>query len=186
MWNDRFANRFTADMAFDPITMTVMAAVGTAVSAAGTLAGGAAAADAGRARQASEEYQAKQYEQNALTARAEAQRQSFEKQRQTSLLQSTLQARAAAGGGSASDPGIVKLGEEIASRGEYESLMEMFKGENRARGLEDQATASRMTGEAALAEGKAKQKASYLSAAGTLIGGASSMYKTYNKIPAYG
>jgi hypothetical protein len=101
------------------------------------------------------------------------------------LLQSTLQANAAASGGGAADPTIIGLGQDIAGRGEYQSLMDLYTGENRARGLEDQAMGSRMSGDAALAEGKAKQSASYLSAAGTLIGSAGSAYKTY-KTPAYG
>jgi hypothetical protein len=58
----------------------------------------------------------------------------------------------------------------------------MFKGENRARGYEDQAKAT-------LFEGDSKKSASQLSALGTIIGGAGSMYGQYNKLPprvAYG
>lgn len=191
-WNDRFINPcglVTRGAVFDPITMTALAVVGGAVSAAGTIAGGSAAAQAGQSAQQASNFKAAQEDQAAQETRASSQRDSLEKGRQTQLTLSKLQANAAAGGGSASDPGVLNLAGDIAGRGEYESLMDMFKGENRARGLTDQATGSRLTGDAQAAEGDAKQSASYLSAAGTLIGTAGSAYKTYNKIPdkvAYG
>jgi hypothetical protein len=147
--------------------------------------GGNAAASAGKSQQDAAYFKAAQEEQAAQESRAAAQRTALEKDRQSRLLQSTLQANAAASGGGAADPTIIGLGQDIAGRGEYQSLMDLYTGENRARGLEDQATGSRMSGDAALAEGKAKQSASYLSAAGTLIGSAGSAYKTY-KTPAYG
>jgi hypothetical protein len=59
----------------------------------------------------------------------------------------------------------------------------MFKGENRARGLEDQAFGDRMTGDAYRAEGEAKKSASKLSAIGTILGGASSIFGQFNKTP---
>ena len=117
-------------------------------------------------------------------SRAAAQRTMLEKRRESRFLQSKLQARAAASGGGADDPGVLDLTGDIAQRGEYDALMEMYRGENRARGLEDQATGSRMSGSAALYEGEAKKSASRLSAMGTIIGGASSMYGQYNKLPS--
>jgi hypothetical protein len=169
----------------DPVTMTVATVASGALSAAGTIMGGNAAAAAGKSQQDAAYFKAAQEEQAAQESRAAAQRTALEKDRQARLLQSTLQANAAASGGGAADPTIIGLGQDIAGRGEYQSLMDLYTGENRARGLEDQAMGSRMSGDAALAEGKAKQSASYLSAAGTLIGSAGSAYKTY-KTPAYG
>lgn len=168
----------------DPFTWAAigLTAASTAVSAAGTIAGGDAALAAGQSTQQAYEYRAKQEEQAAQESRASAQRVALDKQRQGRLLLSTLQARAAAGGGGAADPTILNLGGDIAGRSEYDALLEMYKGENRARGLEDSATASRMSGDAALAEGEAKRKASQLSAIGTIIGGAGSMFGTYSKI----
>lgn len=186
-WNGRFINPcgfLARGVVFDPVTMTTLAVVGGAVSAAGTIAGGNAAASAGAAAQQSQNFKAAQEDQAAQESRAASQRDSLEKGRQTTLALSTLQANAAASGGGASDPGVLTLAGNIAGRGEYESLMDMYKGENRARGLTDAATGARMTGEADLAEGEAKQSASYLSAAGTIIGTAGSAYRTYNKIPS--
>lgn len=192
MWNDRFINPcslLTRGAVFDPVTMTALTVAGGALSAGGTLIGGAAAADAGASSQQASYFKAAQEDQAAQESRASSQRDSLEKGRQTQLALSTLQARSAAGGGSASDPGVLNLAGDISGRGEYQSLLDMYKGENRARGLEDQAIGSRLTGDAAKAEGEAKRSASYLSAAGTIIGSAGSAYRTYNKIPdriAYG
>lgn len=156
-----------------------LTAAGTAVSAAGTLAAGRAAQDAGMRGQQAAYFEAAQQEQQAQESRAAAQRGALEKRREGRLLLSKLQARAAASGGGADDPTVLDLGGDIAQRSEYDALFEMYRGENRARGLEDQAMGSRMTGDARRAEGEAKKRAAKLSAIGTIIGGASSMAGTY-------
>lgn len=186
MWNDRFLNpcAIAGRVCFDPVTMTVATVAGGALSAAGTLMGGSAAVDAGQRAQRAQYFKAAQEDQAAQESRAAAQRGSLEKAHETTLLQSKLQANAAASGGGASDPTVLDLAGGIAGRGEYESLMEMYKGENRARGIEDQAIGSRLAGDSALAEGEAKQNASYLSAAGTIIGTGGSAYRTYNRVPS--
>ena len=170
-------------MAALPLLMAGLTVAGGALSAAGTIAGGNAAAAAGQSQQQALEFRAKQEDQAAQESRAVAQRQAIESRHKGELLQSTLQARAAAGGGGADDPTVLELGGNIAQRSEYDALFDMYKGENRARGLQDSAIGSRMSGDAALAEGRAKQSASYLSAAGTLIGSAGSAYRTYNISP---
>ncbi len=188
MWNDRYINPcslYARGAVFDPITAVTIASVaGGALSAAGTIVGGNAAADAGKAGQQAKNFEAVQLDQSAQESRAASQRTALEDRRKSKLLASTLQARAAASGGGAADQTVVDLGRDIAGRGEYEALTSMYTGENRARGLEDSAMGARMTGEALLAEGKAKKKASYLSAAGTLIGSAGSAYGTYSKVPS--
>lgn len=178
-----FNHRTLALPVFDPLTATALTltAAGGGLSATGTLAGGKAAADAGVRGQQSAYFTAAQQKQAATEALAVGQRSAFEKSRETGLLESKLQARAAASGGGATDPGVVGLAGDIAQRGAYEGLMEMAKGENKARGLLDAALASRMTGDAALAEGQAKRRAAMLSAAGTIIGTAGSMFGTYKK-----
>lgn len=174
-----------AGVVFDPITAVTIATVaGGALSAAGTLIGGQAAADAGEAGQKSKNFEAVQLDQSAQESRAASQRVALEDRRKSKLLQSTLQARAAASGGGADDQTVVGLGRDIAGRGEYEALTSMYTGENRARGLQDQALGARLTGDALRAEGRAKRNASYLSAAGTLVGSAGSAYGTYHRVPA--
>lgn len=146
----------------DPVTWGVLlTAAGTGVSAASTIAGGRAAEDESK-------FRAAQLRQRAAESRASSQRSAFERRREGDLALSSLQARAAASGGGADDPTVIKLGEDIAARSEYGALAEMFKGENRARGYEDSASA-------ALVSGKAAKKGSYLKAAGTILSGAGSM-----------
>ena len=170
----------------DPVTLTVLSLVGAATSAAGTIMGGSAAADAGARTKSALDFRAKQDEQAAAESRAVSQRSAIDKRREGALFGSKLQARAAASGGGADDPTILDLGGDIAARSEYDALFEMYKGENRARGYEDSAAAARMSGDAAMAEGEAKKRASYLSAGGTIIGAAGSAYRRYKGIDDYG
>ncbi len=212
MWNDRYLNPCSiyGRAAFDPITATVATVAGAGISAFSTIMGGNSAADAGYAQAAAQRQQAAdnaaalgfkatQEDQAAQESRAVAQRAALEKGRQTNLVLSNLQANAAASGGGATDPGVAAIAGRIAGRGEYESLTDMYSGENKARGLMDQAagdrfsaatgtTGANMAADASIAAGNAKQNASYLSAAGTLIGGAGSAYRTYKGIgpTAYG
>ncbi len=156
---------------FDPITISAaMAVVGSVVTAAGTIAGGNAA-------KSSAYSQALQMDQQATQARASSQRTMFEHQRQTDLTQSQLQSRAAASGAGAQDEGVIKLGSDIAGRGEEQSLMDLYNGENTARGLEDSATAKRASGDAA-------KTGSMFSAAGSLISGIGSGFAKYGAAPS--
>src|SRR4051812_8366945 len=98
----------------DPVTMTVATVAGGALSAAGTLMGGSAAADAGQAQQQAQYFKAAQEEQAAQESRAGAQRVALDKAREGRLLQSKLQAGAAASGGGAADPTILNLAGGIA------------------------------------------------------------------------
>lgn len=174
----RYTLRGALRLPLAPAVLGAMSMAGTAISAVGTLAAGGAAAAAGEAQKNAAYYQAQQQELAAKEAMASGQRSMFEKQREATYIQSKLQSRAAASGGSASDAGTINLAGNVAQRGEYEALAEMYKGENRARGLEDAAIASRMTGDA-LAEGEARRTASYLSAGGSLLQGAANAYQIY-------
>ncbi len=184
MWNDRYINPcslLSRGAVFDPITALTL--VGAGVGAAGTIMGGNAAAAAGKSQQDAANFQAAQQEQAAAESRAAAQRVALDKGRETRLLESKLITTAAASGASPDGTNVQNLAGNIAARGEYESLLEMYKGENKARGLMDAAAGTRMSGAAAAAEGEAKQNASYLSAAGTIIGSGGSAYRTYNRAP---
>lgn len=144
---------------------TIAGLAGTAVSAVGTIAGGQAAADQA-------EFKARQLEQQAQEERAAAQREAMKERRKEQLTQSRLQAVSAASGGGTTDPTVVGLASDIAGEGEQQALMQFALGENRARGREMQAEASRMSGQAA-------QTGSYFSAAGGLLSGGSSLYTKY-------
>lgn len=153
----------------DPITMTAMA-----LMAAGSVVKGAGTIYAGTKAEESAEFKARQLEQAADESRAAAQRQAFDRRKQAEDTLSRIRARAAAFSGDATNPSIVKLESDVAGRGEYYFLSEMYSGENRARGLEDAAMGAR-------AEGRAAKTGSYFSAAGTILSGAGSMAATYGK-----
>lgn len=155
---------FTAmGVTFDPLSATmatVLSGVGAVGKIGSTLAGMGSAMEAGRAGKAgalaeaqlavqSANYKATQLRQQAQEARASAQRMALETQRKGDLAQSTLRARAAAGGGKATDNTVLNLAGQIAGRTEYESLLDMYKGENSARGLEDAADAAIWQGDIA-------------------------------------
>jgi hypothetical protein len=142
---------------------TIAGMAGTAASMktqrqAGALAQ-AGAAEEGRAAIEPSEYRATQLRQQAQEARAAQQRVALETRRKGGLAQSTLRARAAAGGGGATDNSVLNLTGQIAERTEYQSLLDMYKGENAARGLEDSANA-------AIYEGKVKERGAQYKAAG--------------------
>lgn len=138
---------------------------GSLVSATSTLAAGQAAEDAGR-------YEAQQLRRNAGNTRASSQRAASEEKRNERLAQSRLRAVAAASGASASDATMEDLTADIASEGEYRALSRLYEGESAAQGMEAQA-------EGAIYEGKAKKKASQLSAAGTLLSSGSTLLQKY-------
>jgi hypothetical protein len=185
MWNDRFIDPCSVAQraCFDPATLTVASlastAIGGAVSAAGTIAGGDAAAQAGQMQQQAANFQASQIEDNSRQAFASGQRQMLDTQEKTRLTLSTLRANAAGNGVNAADGSPASIAGAIAKRGSYNAAMDMFNGESSATGLLNQAAGVRYTGQAAAIEGQEKQSASLLAAAGTLAGTAGSMAKGY-------
>lgn len=163
-----------------------------AVGAAGTIAGGNAAASQ-YYRQANQnrtgaayglmeaQNEATQLRMAADESRAASQRKAQETNWQTGQVLSKLQSGAAAGGGSARDATIGQLGAQIKQAGDFQSLMEMYAGENRARGLEDSASNSLYRGQmqnygllsgASSNETAARmgQKNAILGAGGTMLG----------------
>lgn len=144
---------------FDPLSMLSMA-----FGMVGSLVQSGAQQDAAAAEAASLDSQAKQLDQQATQARAAGQRQMIERQRQTDLTRSTLQARAAASGAGAEDDTVLGLDQGILGRGEEQALTELANGENQGRGLNDQAMAKRASAAAAINGGQ-------MSSMGTLIGG---------------
>lgn len=135
--------------------------LGTAVSAAGTLAGGQQAS-------AAAEFEAKQREQQAMEARAISGREALERRKEQRLLASQVQAQAAKTGGG-SDPSILTIFQDIAETGELNVQTELYKGEQRARGFEAAADVARF-------EGRRAKTASYIGAGSGLLSGASTLY----------
>lgn len=180
-------SRFTVDVwqhaCFDPATLTVATlastAVGTGLSAAGTIAGGNAAAAAGQMQQTAANYQAAQLDENAAQAFASGQRKMLDTQQKTQLALSTLKANAAGNGTDAGVGSNVTDAAALAQRGSYNAAMDMFNGASTATGLRNQAAGVRYTGQAEALGGEEARSGSELAAAGTIAGGAGSMLKSY-------
>lgn len=149
--------------------------VGAGISALGTLGSASAARQAGQAQQAQYNFKAAQEDQQATQAIASSQRQMFDTNRKTALTQSTLQARAAGDGGSATDSTVLDLSQDIAGRGEYNALGDLFQGQSKAAGLNAQANADRYSGAAAAAGASAQ-------ATGTILGGIGSLAGKFGSV----
>lgn len=147
------------------VVSTVAGLAGSYVQAQGTFAAGKAADQAAK-------YEAAQLDIKAKEEQAAAQRDMFDQRREKELTLSKLQSNAAASGFSATDPTALALGDEIAKYGTYKEQMAMYGGESRGTGIEAQAHGRRM-------EGKAKRIGARYEAAGTILGGISSMASKY-------
>ena len=134
---------------------------GSFVQAQGTIA-------AGKAAQASANYEAQQLDIKAKEEQAAAQRDAQEFGRRKDLALSELQSKSAGSGFSATDPTTLAIADEVAKYGTMQEQMAMYGGESRRTGIEAQATGRRMEGKAAMAGARS-------SALGTILGGISSM-----------
>lgn len=143
-----------------------------ASTVASTVIGAAGSISAGKNAEAMGRYQREEYQQQAQAATAIGQRSMLEDRRKTGLVESSLQARAAGNGGTATSGTALGLASDIAGRGEYNALMDLSQGENQAAGLTNQ-------GEAAAYGGKIAKIGDMYSAAGTIAGGVGSFAKTY-------
>lgn len=149
---------------------------------AGTLVSMQGAQAAAQSQKQAKEFEAAQRQQQAQESRAAAQRQALEHVRQGNIAQSSLQARAAASGAGASDETVIGLGEDLGGRSEYQRLMDIYTGENRARGYQDMATAARMEGDAALTAGKYRATGTLLSGIGSFADSAGKFGKSGRSI----
>jgi hypothetical protein len=159
---------------------TIFTVLGTMVSAVGTIAAGAAAARAANAQAAQQEHAARVADQKAMQERALAQRAAFEKRREGRLATSTLVARAAASGTSATDPTIIKLGGDIAGRSEYLALSDMARGEQAGRDQEDRAALNRWQAGIARDEAGNAMTSGFLRAGSSILSGANSLFGRYS------
>jgi hypothetical protein len=170
---------------FDPATMmlvgTVAGVAGTAISAGGTIAGGAA-------NQKAANFQASQLETEAGEARAAgrqelagAQVEAEEMKRRKELVLSTLQARAAASGFSATDATTLNLAEEVEEHGTLQEKMALFGGTSRRAARFAQARSLDAQGNVVRWGGQVAKKASYIDAASTILGNTSTLALKYGR-----
>lgn len=177
-WDIGSTGSFAGDLlragaCFDPLTLTAaiaaaapsLSTIGTVAAIGGSVLSGLGQIQAGKAANVNAKFQAAQLEQQAGQERASSQRVAIEERRRAAIASSNAQAAAASSGGGATDPTVLNITGGIAEQGEYNALSALFEGEERARGLNLQATSRRM-------EGKQARKAGYISGASTIIGGA--------------
>lgn len=168
---------------------TVASTIGTGVTAYGTIAAGKAEAEQayrqGRARKEAAEFEASELERQAKEQAAAAQMEAGEYRRKKVLALSEVQANSAASGFMATDPSTLAIADEIAKYGTLQESMAQYGGDSRAAGLKSQAAASRFSGRSALAAGKAEassiRRASTLNAAGTILGGVSTLADRFGR-----
>lgn len=143
----------------------VLLAAATAVSAAGTIAGGFA-------QKAGADFQAKQLDMRAKEEVAASQREAFDIRKQKDLALSRGQSVAAASGLGATDESVLETVGDLEQTGEYHAGLARYGGEERAKGVKMQAAASRF-------EGKQALTGSLWKAGATILGGASNMAGKY-------
>jgi len=153
----------------------IIMAVATVLQASAQQRAGEAAKQAGEAQALGLENQATQHAINAGQARAFAQREGINERRQERLVQSRLQATAAASGTNALSPGIVDISEDIAGEGEYRFLSALYQGEERARGENFAAQIRRFEAGEARRGGGIAQSAGNMSALTTIFSNAGQM-----------
>lgn len=136
---------------------SILGLVGTAVSAAGTLAAGAA-------QKSAADFQAEQLEAQGKEERAAAQREEARAKKERDFVLSRQQTVAAASNLGALDETVLDLAGDVVQQSEVNQGMIRYGGEERAKGRRAQAASARL-------EGKAAQTGSFFGAAGTLMGG---------------
>lgn len=138
--------------------------LGTIITVGSTLLSAVSSIQEGNAANKAAKFEATQLETKAKNERATSQLAAQEQRRQANLVTSRARAIGAASG---VDPGagVTDLQNEanIAGEGEYRALAELYSGENRARGYQDQAKAR-------LFEGKSYKQAGKMQAASTILG----------------
>jgi hypothetical protein len=143
---------------------------GTAMDVFGRVLGAFGAAQDGGARRMAAEYRAAQLRVGAGQEMAASQREAISALEQSKRVASRVLAVAAASGGGASDPTVVRLVADISSEGAYRQALALYEGQDRARMLRTQA-------DAASYEGKLAEGAGNRNAIGGAIGAGASMFR---------
>lgn len=146
----------------DPVSF--MAIASTVLSAAGPVMQGVGAAQSANSV-------ASQYDAQANSVAASAQRAAANDRKQGRLAQSRLQALAGGGG---LDPTVVKLAADIAGETEYRALSSLYEGDDRAAGL-------RFAGDAKRAEGKQARIAGVIGGVSSVLGNSPGLLEKYGK-----
>lgn len=153
--------------------------IGAATSVAGGLISAGGDAAAGANAQALGQYQNAQFQQEADTSVARAQRKMEEQQRTGKLVASKLQANSAGSGLTPQVGSTSVLNQQIAGRSTYSALNDLSAGEDLAAGYENQ-------GAAAEYQGNLKESLVPEEQFGAYAGAASSAFGTLGKAASAG
>ncbi len=148
--------------------MAWFAAAAPYVAAAGTVISADQQRRAGEIEKMNAEFEGQQLERNANAAAADSQRDAIKARREARYAESRARALAAAGGGDASDPTVVRLIEGIQDEGEYNALTALYNGQSQYNSMNTAAKVVRGTGKAARNAGKTGAFSTVLSGAGNI------------------
>lgn len=143
--------------------------VGSLVSAKGDM-------DTGASAEAVAKYLARQLEQNAGQQMAVASVAAQEEARQSDLIASRAMAVAAASGAGTLDPSVVKILQGIRAEGALATATQVYNGMETARGMEEEAKATRF-------EGRSYKSAYKRRALSTLLTGLNDVSNTWGSDP---
>ena len=144
---------------------TALSALGTGISAGGVLSAGSTAAALGKAQQSYLNVEAGQ-------AVAQGTQEASDTALQTKYIISNVRGAAGASGAVATSPDVVNVEGQIAARGSYNALSEMYQQNEKAIGLTYQ-------GQIAAATGEVTQQADVTKALSTVLTGAGSLATKY-------
>lgn len=156
-----------------------LGAAGTIISAQGQQQAGAAAAAAGVAQQQAADYSATVLQNQAVAKQAQGIQAANIQTINTGYVLSSARANAAAAGAASTSPSVVSQEGQIAARGEYNALSELYMGNEAAAGMNNQAALDIFTGQQEAIAGQEKQKAANLASVGTMISGIGSLAAKY-------
>jgi len=130
--------------------------------------------EAGKAAKANAEGVAIQQERAGKAAQAEAQREALNERKKANYAASRALAVSAASGAGADYDAVA----DLQAEGDYRVLSSLYAGDTDAQLANYAAGATRR-------QGSARQRGSYMSAASTILGGASDFYSKYGDVPVH-
>ena len=166
--------------------LPIMTVLGGALDYGSKIAAGRAGVQAAQRKQIGADYAADQLEVNAGQQEAAASYQVYDIAKKEQLGLSRVRALVAMQGGGSQDPSILGIQARINAEAGYREAMAIYQGQEAARGMRNQAVATRYMGDMEMADAKDNKKYSNLMAAGSLAGtganlaGMSTMYAKYN------
>lgn len=164
-----------------PWVLPVMTVLGGALNYSAKIGAGRATVTAAQRKQVGGNFSADQMDINAGQQQAAAQQAAQEELRIGEYGDSKIVARAAAQGGSSTDPSVMLTRARVMAEGAYRASQDLYKGDETARGMHLNAAATRYMGDTTVADAQQVEKASKIAGAATLLDtGAKTMAMKYN------